>query len=495
MIIRKTEKTIVLLLCLMLFGTASASDVETSLSRLESARRGITRAQLCESVAVLRAQIAPGDPAFWQRLGPIVLDNAVHRDVRVEVMKLVCEKADEQIASDILSTVTAWATDPASPGLPATGEAREKALAAREALVSGVVLEGLQHLEQVIGDQQPLLAFLVAVAADGRCSGKARHRCYTAIAENPAPIELRRAFAAELVQRLRAHNAWWALREILNVPSFPVSMALRRLCAIEVIAARRGGTSPPAGLLLDLLDASTFPALRHLVSASNAPAEFHHHAACVLAHLGDQGILPELEALRAAFAASDPPFSGRLEFLIWMINVQHPSSKLLDFIASSEDRDLWISVRRILAIRRAKELGLPQQSIRQAILTHINDFQDINDPPSLQRVIQLKQTGLDFGILQAADLPSVPEPPFIALRHHSHQEVGAFPECAPPSPPTQPSTPTSQPWQPNEANYEVFVQWMGTMNWEAIDPAECARSLKEKMCELDLVPPSDCQAP
>lgn len=43
--------------------------------------------------------LMPGDPALWQRLRPILVDEDVHQNVRVELMKLLCEKAEGLIAS------------------------------------------------------------------------------------------------------------------------------------------------------------------------------------------------------------------------------------------------------------------------------------------------------------------------------------------------------------------------------------------------------------
>ena len=174
---------------------------------------------------------------------------------------------------------------------------------------------------------------------------------------------------------------------------------VRRDAAVTIISKRKFGVQWP---VIEMLDPAGFPPLRDLVRAHSSVREFHFAAAEALAYHGDQEILPYLESLRPAFLAEHRNLETRLLSLIWRIEIQHPPAKLLEYIASPD----YMGTRdpRSWAVRRAKQLGIEPDQIREAILTHEKEA-----TTRLERweVPELKRLGLELGILRSTDLPDV----------------------------------------------------------------------------------------
>lgn len=443
----KVHYSIVSCVCILV-SPAWAIDTETALSKLENARSGITRLELNQCIATIRSDPASVDPTVWVRLKPVILDNLVHMDVRIAALQLSCVKANNVVAGQILSLVNGWEDGSDTSGLPTEESARQKARAHRSQLVGTVLaMEVIPFLEAAIQNQAPLLNLI------------ARRQATQALLNNPAPIEQRRE------------------------------------CALLILPQMKMQTNP-AHQLFPLLDSSCYPAMRTLVASSSNPLDFHYCAAATLAHFGDQQLLPMLESRRPAFRSVNPSFEGFLTHSIWLINVQNPPSKLLDYISSEEDKDV-IPVRRGIAIQRALELGLSTSQIRDAILAFAGHFPGLENPRFDHPLASLRRLGLKLNVLQESDLLNVSVVQGVDLSAISSSGPGVFPVLPNGSQASQDSKPARQPWmkqkwQPRTENYGALYDWMGSVDWESLSGDEVAQMFQDKLCELDLIPPERC---
>lgn len=360
---------IVTILTCAITGSTWARNVDECLSKLEDGQQRMTSGELQECVETIRAGCAAGDEAMWKRLRAIVSNDALTTRVRVETLKLACEKADERIASEILGLATAWALELDTSEHSPEELTHDRVAGAKSMLVSTLVLDGLTNIQRVVADQKAILDFVAQVAVHVWCSLDAKNRCYRVIAESPAPIEERRA------------------------------------CALQIITEEREWQQIP-GPFRELLDRSAFPRLRELVRQSSDPDKFHFAAAAVLGHLGDREIVSDFEALRPAFRKKHVNIEGMLVYYLWQIDVQNPPSKLTDYIASPPEVGVE---RRLWAIRRATELGVPKPQIRKAILAHAEQVKPnaLGIRPGLASIKMLARS---LGILEPTDFPDVKTP-------------------------------------------------------------------------------------
>jgi len=425
-----------------------AMDTGTALSKLENARLGITRFELNQCITTIRSDPASIDPTVWVRLKPVILDNLVHLDVRRAALQLSCVKANSVVAEQILSLVNGWEDGSNTSGLPTEESARQKALAQRSQLVGTVLgMNVIPFLEAAIQDQAPLLRLI------------ARRQATQALLNNPAPLPQRRECALLILQQMRMQTN-------------------------------------PAHQLFPLLDSSCYPAMRTLVASSSDPLDFHYCAAATLAYSGDQPLLPILESKRPGFRSANPSSERFLTHWIWLINVQNPPSKLLDYISSEEDKDV-IPFRRGIAIRRALELGLSTSQIRDAILAFTGHFPGLEYPRFDHPLALLRRLGLKLNVLQESDLLNVSVVQGVDLSGISSSGPGEFPVLPDGSHASQDSKPARQPWmnqewQPKTENYTALEDWMRSVDWESLSGDEATPLLQDKLCELDLIPPKRC---
>jgi hypothetical protein len=440
------------------FSVASAQEIDVALAKVEHAREGISSNELEWSLNTFRNRVAPGDQGVWLRLRRVMMEDAVPVAVRVELMKLSCQKADEAIARDILSIATDWIN--AMRSSDGTLEVEDPIHIARRAILVGGVKWGYSCLENALQDQSPLLNLLVY------------WKDAEAIANNPAPLHQKRQAALALITSDKRRNT-------------------------------------PNETLLTLLDSSIFPQLRALVRSSTDPATFHYHAAASLAYLGDNEILADLRARIAPFESIHRNARGSLDRFIWQIEIQHPPSRLLEFIAST-DLDMRSVLLREPSIRLALFKGIEKSQIRQAVLQFVANYAATNDITRNSRIRSLKRLCVDSGILQSGDLPSIatfpkldlggcgPEPLRAGQCHILPTALGV---AVPSSQTSQPIRirPARQPWWPkkwkaNEANRPAFNAWLEGQRQvlASLSGDESLRLIKQKMCELDLLAPDEC---
>jgi hypothetical protein len=353
--------------------SAEAPDVESALGELEDVSRPLDVSRLESALATLRERMAVGDTAAWQRLRAVIDRNDRPTSVRLGALTVSAEKADLAIARDIRALAERWTSLLSEPLADTGGWTRDR-----------------------LGQVDLLYQFLDLLAAG---------KLPVELAGEPPTLEvLKRNF-------LYAHIDPGKKKQALDViVQSGAPKALRREIGIEIVTGlpRSEGVSPALG---KLLDEEAFPRLRELVRASDKPSNFHFGAAAALAHLGDDGIRDTLLARRAAWSTTDPKAAAILEYFVWQIDVQHPSTKLLDAIGAAHRNS---SSARTWALHRALELGLDRTALRSAVLAYADTVQpkivrgrDGRERKWYPDLSGLKQEALDLGVLKPEDLPEV----------------------------------------------------------------------------------------
>ena len=240
---------------------------------------------------------------------------------------------------------------------------------------------------------------------------------------------------------------------------------------------------------------------------------FNRMAAGILADWGDSQMLPILQQLQDV---NGPEFAAKQ---IHMIEVQNPPQQLLQFIADNDPNVPQIEYD--WAIQRATEIGMPREDILVALNLYCSRNLD-----SLEwriHAVMRKSFAVYVGVIQPTEIPNIPYETRLAntqaqrdkqaaiwhwVEHGPNSEIPPncdyipfdFDEPVEPHTPPQIDAPFGEGldspypnWQPNEANLEIMVEWMGTVDWDSIDNVEGIRMFSEKMCELDLIHPDRCE--
>ncbi len=364
----KTSLMTTFLCAALMAGTATlveAADVESCLAKLEAAHRGLPGGDLDSCANTIRCGVRRGDVAAGERLLAIAANDDVHVAVRAKGLELACEKANRTLAEEIVALVGKWASELDVRQLrPTEKTASDKCIAAKSSLLFAFATKCPQSLEGVLGAPEPLLDVLTVIATRSWCSLEAKAASLKAIAENPAPIEVRRQYA------------------------------------LRIVDEKRASTQLPH-IVLGLLNRDVSPRLREFLRTSEDPETFHFAAAAALAHLGDQETAKELEKLLPRFRERGANAAGILTSYLWQIEIQHPPQRLLQYIGSGTD--LAAPQRRLWAIRRAVEVNPDKEAIRRAVLAHAEKIQ-ADKRPSLTSIKSLAQS---LGVLREKDLPDV----------------------------------------------------------------------------------------
>lgn len=346
----------------MVFGL----DIQECLSRMGSSERRMDLAELRACVETVRTHGARGDQNLWEGLHRIISSDGIHQRIRMEAIKLACEKADATTAPQILALGASWAAALDTSRKAPEEFARDESARVKSLLLSPLILDGIDTLMDNVADQQEIAELAKEVATDTWCSLQASNRCLEIIAEVSLPPHIRRRIILETMEVMKRST----------VVPYP---------------------------FLRSLDESAFPVLRELVRQSSEPDTFHFCAAAALAHLGDQGILAHLRASRPAFLDKHVNIEGYLVYYIWQIETQHPPANVLAFIRSAPEPGIE---RRLWAVRRAVELGLTKADIRNAIFAYATQVQP--DRHGIRSgLASLKELGIELGVLTLEDLQSV----------------------------------------------------------------------------------------
>lgn len=190
-------------------------------------------------------------------------------------------------------------------------------------------------------------------------------------------------------------------KALLLIAESAITPAIRKEYAIRFISLRPNESAPDG--FADLFAREDFPRLRQLIRDPNTTAEtFSYGAADILAHHGDEVVLPDLRAFLAKHAAGRPTPEGMIQWNIWQIENQHPATKLLDYIRGTDMRAG--EQGRVWAMRRALAVNIDKKSLREAILAHAEAMKSSGNKFSL---CSLKQSAIDCGVLNVNDLPDV----------------------------------------------------------------------------------------
>ncbi|MCH8851793.1 MAG: hypothetical protein IID41_03980 [Planctomycetes bacterium] len=341
---------------------ASASDLDAAISKLEKWKRDYGRGDLNVAVDTIRSQMPVGDRVIVDRLLDIVRNEDLPDAVRSETLKVACEKADASIARELVTLGTGWAMDAAQKL-----ETSQKGAKGQGLLLYSLVTDGIPRFQRLLpepDEQKTILSFLRVYATRIATWGKAHKRALQLIAESPAPLDMRRA------------------------------------CALEVIRANE-----VSGPIRDLFDPSWLPRLRALVRESPDAEHFHWVSLSVLAHYGDQEILPVLETWRPRVGELSRNSEKILDGYIWKIRIQHPPTKLLDYIGSGKEPKG--QQKRVWAVKRVVALGLPKALIRDAILKYAEHVTDVGKHGYRIGLSGLKKSALELGVLREDDLADV----------------------------------------------------------------------------------------
>ena len=348
----------------------AAREVPDCLAALQSGASKMGMQDPRECFEAVRGQTRAGDRVVWEQLRRLIVTDGIAIPIRIEALTVACEKADAEIATEILSLGATWAMALDMTERGTRGASLDETEGAKSALLSTLVLEGIKHLEKVVADQQPILRLLTRVVTRAICTLECKSECYRSIVENPAPRETKVPYAIEIIREERARTE-------------------------------------PSQLLIGLVSDAEFPELRALVRESGDPDAFHFAAAAALAHLGDLEIIPDLEARRPAFRQEHVNIEGYLIYYLWQIDIQHSDQRLIDYIAAiPEPHD----TRRTWAIRRAVERGIPKGQLREAVLRHATRVSP-NQHGIRPGLTSLKAEAIELGILNPDDLPDVRIPP------------------------------------------------------------------------------------
>jgi hypothetical protein len=160
-----------------------------------------------------------------------------------------------------------------------------------------------------------------------------------------------------------------------------------------------------------VLDDSSFPKLRELVRESKGPDTFHFGAAAAPAHHGDGEIVADLEARRPAFREKHMNLEGSLVRHLWQIQMQHPASRLLEYVATGAAADPNAGLARVAwALRRAGQSGLPKDEIRATLLKYAAAVKPTGPLGIRYGLVSAKTVGLELGVLKPDDLADVKLP-------------------------------------------------------------------------------------
>jgi len=332
----------------------SSVSLDEALVKLENWRREYTPSELDQWCVIIRQEARVGDGEVGGRLHNVVKSESVPGRVRRAALELAIAKANAHTAEDVVNTLADWCDPEQAPN--------QRELAVRGMLIWTAAVEHRGELERVMSNQEPLLKLLVRATKYG--SLEMLYGLMTAIAESPAPLSQRQ-------------NA-----------------------ALSIIGELKDWTSCPKPLLR-LLGPTAIPALREQVRQATSAEDFNLLAASVLAHLGDQEIVPDLQRWRPALADRAPVYSDVVGSWLWMIDAQHPPTKLLEAIRGKGGR--W-------AIERAVELGIEREDIRKVVLEHVEDLQSRGVNNEDPRIVDIKAEALEVGVLAPDELPDVTIP-------------------------------------------------------------------------------------
>lgn len=324
------------------------------------------------------------------------------------------------------------------------------------------------------------------------------------LAPQPAP----EAVAALMAEWVAADCEQWKLgvagTAANRIASLDLPVERRRQLLLQCL-----GRSPNAALYGPALrlveEPSSIPALRGILSAHlNATTpRFHRGAASMLAHLGDAQVRASLADYAAQHTSPDSFDRSLIAWHVWQINVQQPPSGLVAYIRSSDHA----MNGRMWAIERALELNLDRAELVAALIEHGATHTNPSDQCWMAERPEIVEAALESGLMSQADtLMIAPADPYPAEVERIAARLGSSSAASQPFtarhlPQTHSSQvpvvlSSSRPWKPNKDNYRLFFDWYRAQDqqaWRVFSNTERTLRMKQKLCELDLLSPDECQ--
>ncbi len=132
----------------------SEPQVETALATLEVVDRTVTDGELDDATAVIRAQVEVGDRAVWARLRNVIRGGEPPFKVRKRALLLACEKADRELATDILQVMFSIVRQLDGDRIRELPAEQTVALAHEARLAKVFLSDGLKGMEDLL-DRDP----------------------------------------------------------------------------------------------------------------------------------------------------------------------------------------------------------------------------------------------------------------------------------------------------------------------------------------------------
>jgi hypothetical protein len=366
----RTKALMLAALCLLRTMAHAQTSVPGALSMLESLGPDPAAAvRLDSAVRFLDAHMATGDPAAWPRLLAIVENTGIPSQVRLAVLRVVLEKADEKAACRLAQRLSRWCDTVDDP-------------LGHDDVLLMALNRVMQQFSQPTWEKwvgaDPATARLLGRVYLLRVSPETRNATLRALIGSPAPAEVKREVAEDIVL---ATN--W--------------------------------TEYPSGLL-SLLDAGSVARMRDLVRTSPRTEAFHFGAAAVLGHFGDRAAIPELRAAQVELGRVSPQLASYIALDLRRIDLQNPPANLLAYIASGRASapDAGGAGDHVWAMERALDLGFTRERVRQAVLSYAArvPVEHSRDPRMGERTVRrglasLKARAVELGVLAPTDLPDV----------------------------------------------------------------------------------------
>lgn len=283
-----------------------------------------------------------------------------------DCVERVVQSADKELHQELIDLASSWVRDLDTSVRTPEDLTSDPQAASKLYHLNAVVAHGLQPLSNDQELAAEVLELITRIITKTWCSIQVQYQCMKLLGQIDFPAELRRDAVLEIIEH-----------------------------------RRKSGALP--GVLLDMIDPSYFPRLVELVNFSDDPDTFHFGAASALAHCGNRSILPRLKTLRPTFRAKHPNIEDILVYFAWQIEVQHPPEKILEVIRTTQEPSIE---KRLWAVRRAVDLSLGEEQIRNAILAYASQVQP-NKHGIRPGLSSIKSVGLAVGVLQANDLRDV----------------------------------------------------------------------------------------
>jgi hypothetical protein len=164
---------------LVVSANLGAVEPETALSRLENWNDEFGLKDLHDSVRAIRSGIARGDSEASHRLRGIVKNDNLPNRIRLEALRLACEKSNQQEYDNMLGLLLVWAHELAGNSVTDADKINNRSVGAKSLLVSSFVNEMLEGLIEEFAQTETIFQFLRIVSGRTWCGLDAKNSVRT----------------------------------------------------------------------------------------------------------------------------------------------------------------------------------------------------------------------------------------------------------------------------------------------------------------------------